>query len=34
MAALYGRGPQMARVEDVELGATRLLSSRASAHAA
>src|SRR5215207_11690738 len=24
MAALYGRGPQMARVEDVELGATRL----------
>ena len=24
MVALYGRGPQMARVEDVELGATRL----------
>jgi cation diffusion facilitator CzcD-associated flavoprotein CzcO/acetyl esterase/lipase len=24
MAALYGRGPEMARVEDVELGATRL----------
>ena len=33
MAELYGRGPQMARVEDVELG-RRGSSSRASVHAA
>ena len=33
MAELYGRGPEMARVEDVELGGAAA-SSRTGAHAA